>query len=206
MRSSRTALITGSLAAVVLAIGVVLVVVIGADEPEGGDSTATPRSLAYVVAEHVDLEPTRAGVDWAADDYRRAFPHPKRAVAASINFAGEGNIVTVGVSPEGPRQKPACDDGLCADLGGGVTVTWDELSPQEDPGLVVVVADLGTHTVLVKYSGPAITSDPRDLDLPIPTDTLVDIATDPRVAPTTSQEAVDAGDTLDYWLRGNPVV
>ena len=58
----------------------------------------------------------------------------------------------------------------------------------------------------MRYSGPAITGDPRDIDLPVPVDTLVVIVTDPRVAPTTSQAAVDSGTDIDYWLDGNPVV
>lgn len=176
------------------------------DRPVGGDETTTPRSLAYVVAEHVDLSPTKAGVDWSARSYRRLFPHPDRAVAAAINFAGEGNIVVVSVSPEQPKQAPFCDDGLCADLGTGITLSWDELSPEEDPGLVVITARVGGHTVVLRYSGPEIDGDPRNLDLPVSIDTLVDIATDPRIAPTTSQEAVDAGEQVDYWLDGNPVI
>ena len=41
--------------------------------------------------------------------------------------------------------------------------------------------------------------DPRDLDLPIPVDHLLAIATDPRVDLTTSQAALDAGAGLDFW-------
>lgn len=189
---------------------VILVVVLGVAfwprGPEGGDEPTTPRSLAYVVAEHVDLDPTRAGVDWAADNFRRGFPHPKRAVAASTNFAGEGNIVVVGVSPERPKQGPSCDDGFCADLGDGITLTWDELAPEADPGLIVIVAELDDHTVVLRYSGPEITGDPRDLDLPVSVETMVDIVTDPRVAPTTSQEAIDGGEQIDFWLEGNQLI
>jgi hypothetical protein len=207
VRVSRTWLLATGLAVVVVVV-VVAVLSMGdrPDDPEGGDVPTTPRSLAYVVSDHVDLDPTRAGVDWAADGYRRLFPHPKRAVAASTNFAGDGNIVVVGVSPERLKERPSCEDGSCADLGGGVTLTWEEEAPEEDPGLVVVVAELDSHTVVLRYSGPAITGDPRDLDLPIPVDTMVDIVTDPRVAPTTSQAAVDSGDEIDFWLDGNPVV
>ena len=78
--------------------------------------------------------------------------------------------------------------------------------PEEDPGLVVVIAELDTHTVVLRYSGPDITGDPRDLGLPISVDTVVDIVTDPRVAPTTSQEAIDSGEEIDFWLDGNPVI
>lgn len=188
------------------AAGAVALVFVRPATPEGGDEPATPRSLAFVVSEHVDLDPTRAGVDWAADSYRQLFPHPGRAVAATVNFAGEGNVVTVGASPERAKQDPYCDDGHCADLGGGVTLTWDELAPQEDPGLIVVVAELRDHSVAVRYHGAEITGDPRDLDLPVPVDTLVDIATDPRLAPTTSPEAISAGEELEYWLEGDPVI
>lgn len=203
MRASRSSLFAASL---VVVVAVVLTVVFWPDQPEGGDEPTTPRSLAYVVSEHVDLEPTKAGVDWAADNYRHLFPHPKRAVAASTNFAGEGNIVVVGISPEREKEGPSCEDGFCADLGDGITLTWDEIVPEEDPGLVVVIAELDTHTVVLRYSGPHITGDPRDLGLPISVDTLVDIVTDPRVAPTTSQEALDSGEEIDFWLDGSPVI
>ena len=208
MRVSRTWLLAAVLTfLVVVGVSVVVLTVdVRPDDPEGGDVPTTPRSLAFVVSEHVDLEPTRAGVDWQADNYRRLFPHPQRAVAASTNFAGDGNIVVVGVSPEREKVGPSCDDGFCVDLGDGVTLAWDEVAPEEDPGLVVVVAELETHTVVLRYSGPEITGDPRDLDLPVPVDTMVDIVTDPRVAPTTSQAAVDSGDDIDFWLDGNPVV
>lgn len=203
MRASRSWLVAASLAVVVV---IILTVAFWPDEPEGGDEPTTPPSLAFVVSEHVDLEPTKAGVDWAADNYRHLFPHPKRAIAASTNFAGEGNIVVVVVAPEREKDGPSCEDGFCADLGDGITLTWDEVAPEEDPGLVVVTAELGTHTVVLRYSGPNITGDPRDLDLPISVDTLVDIVTDPRVAPTTSQEAIDSGEEIDFWLDGNPVI
>lgn len=203
MRSTRAWLLAAALVAVA---AVVAAVVLWPSSPEGGDEPTSPRSLAYVAAEHVDLEPTKAGVDWAADDYRRLFPEPKRAVAASINFAGEGNIVVIGVSPQRPKEGPYCDDGFCADLGDGVTLHWDEVAPESDPGLVGVVAELDDHTVVLRYSGPEITGDPRDLDLPVSVDTLVDIATDPRVAPTTSADALDGGEEIDFWLAGNPVI
>ncbi len=203
MKASRSSLFAASL---VVVVAVVLTIAFWPDQPEGGDEPTTPRSLAYVVSEHVDLEPTKAGVDWAADNYRRLFPHPKRAVAASTNFAGEGNIIVVGISPERKKGGPSCEDGLCADLGDGITLAWDEVVPEEDPGLVMVIAELDTHTVVLRYSGPDITGDPRDVGLPISVDTLVDIVTDPRVAPTTSQEAIDSGEEIDFWLDGNPVI
>lgn len=203
MRERRSSLLAAGL---VVVVAVVLTVAFWPDQPEGGDEPTTPRSLAYVVSEHVDLEPTKAGVDWAADNYRRLFPHPKRAVAASTNFAGEGNIVVVGTSPEREKEGPSCEDGFCADLGDGITLTWDEVAPEADPGLVVVIAELDTHTVVLRYSGPEITGDPRDLDLPISVDTLVDLVTDPRVAPTTSRKAIDSGEEIDFWLDGNPVI
>lgn len=203
MRSHRAWLtVAGLLAAGAVGAGVL---VLSSQTPEGGQEPATPRSLAYAVSEHVDLDPSRAGVDWAADDYRGLFPHPRRAVAATIDFAGEGNIVTVGVSPQRPKRAPYCRGGHCADLGGGVTLTWAELAPEEDPGYVVVIAELDHHSVVVRYYGADITGDPRDLELPVPVDTLVDIATDPRLAPTTSQEAIEGGEELDYWLEGDQV-
>lgn len=212
MTTTRRSLIAVAVLLVIAAL-VAAAVVLWPEEsepaPVGGDERTTPRSLAYVANEHVDLEPTKAGVDWAADGYRRLFPHPKRAVAASINFAGEGNIVVIGVSPERPQQDPRRGCMLsdsCADLSDGILLTWDLESPEEDPGLVVLYAEKEDATVAIRYSGPIITGDPRDLDLPVPVDVLVDIALDPRIAPTTSQDAIDGGEKLGFWLDGNSVI
>ncbi len=208
MRAGRSWLVAAGLVVVVVVLVLVgiLTVTSGPEEPEDGEATTTPRSLAFVVSEQVDLDPTKAGVDWAADSYGRLFPHPKRAVAASTNFAGEGNIVVVAVSPERMKDEVPCEEGTCADLGDGITLTWEEAAPEEDPGVVFVIAELDTRTVVLRYAGPEITGDPRDLDLPIPVDTMVDVVTDPRVAPTTTQAAVDSGEEIDFWLDGNPVI
>lgn len=73
---------------------------------------------------------------------------------------------------------------------------WED---EEDPGVFYVIAEKGESAALLFYAGPRITGDPRELDLPIPVETLFDIATDPRVDVTTSQEALEAGDELSSW-------
>lgn len=77
---------------------------------------------------------------------------------------------------------------------------WEDEEPEEDPGVVYVIVDKGDSSALLFYGGPAITGDPRELDLPISVETLFDIANDPRVDVTTSAEAVDAaGAGLSFW-------
>ena len=54
----------------------------------------------------------------------------------------------------------------CADLGDGVHLLWEEQVPEGDPGIVLVAAEQrGNEVVSALVSGPAITGDPRDLDL-----------------------------------------
>jgi hypothetical protein len=102
----------------------------------------------------------------------------------------------------------APDDLKCAaeqvDRGGCVTtdrgtVIWEAEAPEEDPGNVGVAVTKGGTTVLVFQSGPAITGDPRTLDLPISVADMFAIADDPRVDLTTSKDAVAAGAELPYW-------
>jgi hypothetical protein len=63
----------------------------------------------------------------------------------------------------------------------------------------LVTVTKGEVTVLVFQAGPAITDDPRELDLPISVEDMFAIAEDPRVGLTTSREAVEAGADATYW-------
>lgn len=53
--------------------------------------------------------------------------------------------------------------------------------------------------MLVSQSSEKIVGDPRDQDLQVTVQDMVDIANDPRVNLTTTQAALDAGEHLEYW-------
>ena len=108
------------------------------------------------------------------------------------------------------RDPTTCDDDepypYCEPLDGGGALTWTLEDPEEDPGYVMVAVRKGEETVVVVFSGPHITGDPRTLGLPVTVDQLTDIASDDRVALTTTQAAVDAGEALTFWEETAPPV
>jgi hypothetical protein len=122
-------------------------------------------------------------------------------VAADLLFDGRGvaggNRLTVAVGTTLGRMFTECADYLdgCDPVEGG-TLFWQEEEPEEDPGLVVVVVTKQEALVLVTQSSETIAGDPRDQDLQITVQDMVDIANDQRVDLTTTQEALDAGGHL----------
>lgn len=167
----------------------------------GGDIATTPQALAAVAAEYAP-DPSSASAETdAAEEFRRG------GVGAELRYGSDGeydgDALTLAVGDGLPKQLKSCETapdyvGQCVEMAGGL-LFWEEEAPEEDPGVVYVVVPKGDASALMFYSGPKITGDPRELDLPIDVDTLFDIANDPRVDVTTSQAAVDAGAALDFW-------
>lgn len=81
--------------------------------------------------------------------------------------------------------------------GHDVTIAWQELEPEEDPGVVYLIDRRDGEDVAVQVIGASVTSDPRNLDLGPPLEDLAALATDPRLSLTTSQEVVDLGDAIE---------
>ena len=168
--------------------------------PTGDDAPTTPAALAAIASQYVG-EPDRAseGSNWGS-----AFRGSPLQAELRYRTTGEydGDAVQVVV---GRLQEPIA---TCADLSGRVSGcvdiedgvwAWQEEAPEEDPGVVFVVQHKEKVTALVAYYGPVITGDPRNQDLPIEVETLVDLAADERVDATTSTGAVDDGGTASYW-------
>ena len=164
----------------------------------------TPQALAYVAAEYTGTPDTATNdlVGWfdAFED---------GAVAVDLRYDqsedGFGDSVTVTVGTLATPELLDCDAtvGLytlgCAETPDG-TLRWNLDDPEEDPGGVfVLVPRSEDQTVLVTYSGPRITADPRTLDLPVTVETVFEIANDDRIDATTSQEFVDRSADLPYW-------
>lgn len=167
---------------------------------DDGDEPATPAALAWVAAEHVG-RPHSAGPE---RDIAGELGHG--AVGAELRFRAvrqdDGDMLVVAVGNKAPDGLRCPADqrtwGGCVVTHHG-TLIWEDAAPGEDPGNVGVAITKGNVTVLVFQSGPSITRDPRELDLPISVDTMFAIARDPRTDLTTSEEAVIGGEDLPYW-------
>jgi hypothetical protein len=164
----------------------------------------TQRAIASVVLEHAPTDTTR----------REAAPitrfDPKGALGADLRYHGDavndGDLLRTSITPAGVDLacggSPHCV--VLADGAERVTLRWNVEDPGVEPGMVLVTAEHGTEFTAVIYSCPGIAHDPRTLPLEIPVQTLVDIATDPRLRLLTTQEVVDAGAAVTDWLGGEP--
>ena len=169
----------------------------------GGDEPTTARALAHVATEYAG-EPSSADKERdAAEEFTSAGVGTELRYGSTGEYDGDMLVVAVGKGLD-----PAlfdCDSEQNASLAGCVqtgrgTLSWEAEAPEEDPGVVYVLVDKGDGVAaLLFYAGPSITGDPRELDMPIPADVLLDIDNDPRVDLTTSQAAIDAGKDLTFW-------
>jgi hypothetical protein len=167
-----------------------------------GDVPVTPQALAWLAGEHL-------GTPTSAEPSAELRDLGEDTVATVVRFgsARTGHSLVVGVSPDAPSGFLDCSSGEsffddCQEVVDGVTLAWQEEQPEEDPGVVYLFADRGAATVALYQASTPITGDPRQVDLPVSVDAMVELALDPRVDLTTTQEAVDEGASLDYWRGG----
>lgn len=150
----------------------------------GSDAAAvelTPEGIASVVADHVDRDPTRVE-EWEVMTRELGEESP----GAALVF-GRGDFLGVAVAPT--TDSPlVCGDrsffDACVDLehhGSDVVLAWQEVEPEEDPGVVYVIDRRDDEDVIAHYSGASITGDPRQLDLGVSVDEMVDIVVDARL-------------------------
>jgi hypothetical protein len=157
---------------------------------------ATDESLIALVLEHIDPEPN----DFE-ELYREDGGAPADALGGELRFnAGDGDdgdLLAVMVTRLGTRDEEICrpgKDDRCEVIGtdgGDVVLSWDLESPGEDPGIVIVTVERDGTRLHVYQAGPTITDDPRDLDLPIDVDDMVEILNDPRLGTETSRALVE---------------
>ena len=83
-----------------------------------------------------------------------------------------------------------------------VMIAWQELEPEEDPGVVYVIDRRAKEDVAVRVTGASITDDPRDLDLGVPLANLAALVADPRLSLTTSQPVIDLGADVEIEQGG----
>lgn len=170
----------------------------GDAEASGGD--LTPRAIAAVMLDHLPGDTTRREAMHVDEDA------PRGLVGADFRYGGDGeddgHLVEVAVSPAHPTCPPDGED-PCVDLGKGTVLSWDLVSPEEDPGIVVVHHRRGKEVVTVVSAGPEITRDPRRMpDLEPSVDDLVDLARDPRLRLRADQEVLEAGADVEDWKGG----
>lgn len=168
-----------------------------------GDVPVTPRALAWIATQSLPI-PDRAS---ATDDFDELGPD---AVGMDMRYGSDGeydgDLLALGVTSRLPRELLDCgaadNDYLngCVTTDEGAVVQWEQATPEEDPGTTVVIVPRGRGGVVMFQSGQAVTGDPRELDLRVPVADMIALGQDPRVAPTTTQSAVDGGEDLPFWV------
>ncbi|UUZ60126.1 hypothetical protein [Nocardioides sp. B-3] len=174
----------GSVVAV-LALCVGLTACESGDERGEADQPITPAAIAAITQEHVDPEP-RSIADW--DVFTRELG--EESPGAQLEYADVSLAVVVAPTTDSPlvcADESFFDE--CVDDsvdGHDVTIAWQELEPEEDPGVVYVIDRRDGEDVAVQVIGASVTDDPRTLDLGVPLEDLAAPVTDPRLSLTTS--------------------
>ncbi len=174
----------------------------GDDGPPAGTGPGplTSRAVAAVMLDHLP-DDTRSRSATYVDEYS-----PPGLVGADLRYAAgegdDGDLVRLTVSREQGPKPCAADEARCADLGDGAVLRWDELVEEEDPGYVAVQARYDGQLVSALVSGPAISADPRELDLEPSVETLVELVGDPRLRLSASAGTLAAGRALADWDGG----
>lgn len=198
----------------VVAVAAMLVLPACGDQtgPAGGGG-ATPRGIAAVVIDHVDLEPNRVRGSYS----RYGYPTEIEAeVDYGVDPEGteEGETLTVVASlarqdelPQRDRQWLSCvpEDrsfGGCENLpaeGGTFFFAWYDGQPEEDPGGASYIHVHDGIVVRVSLSGPFIDGDPRGQALGVDFDQLREVALDPRLTFEMDGATLEAGRALDNY-------
>ncbi|WP_110181509.1 hypothetical protein [Nocardioides solisilvae] len=159
-----------------------------------GDEPITPGAVAALAAERFA---ETAGEPTSGEG--RSAPE---GVLASLRYdSEEQHYVRVGTSTE--SVDPQCEELLedydgCAEHEGGV-LAWDEVEPEEDPGVYTFMKQKGDLWVVVYYAGDLIEDDPRTSDLGVPVEAAVALVDDPALDRTTTQEWVERGEDLPWF-------
>ena len=181
----------------------VLLVGCGGAADVGGEPI-TPGAIA-AVTEDVLGRPARDVSRW--DVFTRELG--QESPGASMQFGRLSVHVVVAPTSDSPLvcADPSFFDECVQEEYDGheVTLGWQELEPEEDPGIVYVIDRREGEDVVVGLGGPTITGDPRDLDLGIDLRDLAAVATDPRLGLTTTPEVVDEGAEHDRGMHAASV-
>jgi hypothetical protein len=157
----------------------------GCADPEPAPAPAadlSPDGIAAVVADHLDETPRRVE-SWDVMTRELGVESP----GAALVFPRNGYFLGVSVAPttDSPlvcATKTFFDECVTFDHDGvELVLAWQELEPEEDPGVVFVIDRRDGEDVVADYSGVSITGDPRELDLGITVEEMADVVTDERL-------------------------
>jgi hypothetical protein len=186
-----------------VALLILLLAACGSESPEADEPSDVPitsRAVAAVALEYVPEDTTERGPTYVEPGQEA------ETVGADLRYDGDGeydgDLVSVQVTTDLPEVFCEPGDDRCVERavdGGTLYLLWEEVAPEEDPGVVSVAMVRGEEMVLVGYSGVAIEGDPREQDLPVPVETMEELAQDERLSLTTTQDVVDAGGDVDDW-------
>lgn len=161
----------------------------------------TDRAIAAIGLEHLP-EDTK---------HRRSMDRGNQYLdAMGVELDYGDDTVQLMIQPSEGGVGDMCDvaDGcveLKADDGTPMTLGWQALEPEEDPGTVWIWLRRGDDEIRVSVSGREVTEeDPREQDLGIPADDLIAAAGDPLLRLRTSPDAIAAGEELEDWEGGEP--
>lgn len=168
------------------------------NEPSAQTEPISVQAIAAVALEHVDLEASRA-----EEFSDRELEGPGVDLRFGADGEYDGDLLRVHVGrpsvAEVDCEKSDADFDGCewSEVDGGrVLVAWQEEEPEEDPGIVLVALlreDESTEQVTAYYAGDSFTGDPREAELSIGVETMLDIVQDDRLSLTTSPETVELG-------------
>lgn len=168
----------------------------------------TQRAIAAIAIDHLGDDTSSRRATYT--DNRS----PAGMLGADLRYRAspgeDGDLVRVALLPGPADHLTGCPDWydgcepLDVDAPGAYTLRWQVEVPEEDPGVVMVVRELEGELAYVYQSGQKITGDPRDLDLHVSVDEMVEVAEDPWLRLETSPEAIEAGEELDDWEGGEP--
>ncbi|MBL0749833.1 hypothetical protein [Nocardioides baculatus] len=153
----------------------------GPDAPAVVPAELTPDGIAEVVADHVEREPKDVSA-WDVMTRELEVDAP----GAALEY-GSGDFLGVAVAPTTDSPLVCADTSFfdeCVDVehdGTDLVLAWQELEPEEDPGVVYVIDRRDGEDVVAHYSGASIEGDPREIDLGISVDEMAEIVTDARL-------------------------
>ena len=167
------------------------------DEPK---VPVTERAIAAIMLDHLPQDTTNRQGQYI---YTTS---PGDEIGAELRYRGgpgeDGDLVRVTLTRGNPGF--GCEPTRCAELetdveGAVLQLRWDTGAPEQEPGVVGVMLQRADEYAYVLQSGPMISRDPRELDLPVSIEDMVAVAEDAWMRLDTSAEAVRAGEDLEDW-------
>lgn len=179
----------------------------GSDPADGSPVPITSRAVAVIVMRHQGEDPERAwALVYGSDDPSDQGPvglvgagldYPQ---ASGLDYAISASVIPKATAETHPEAGRCGEFATCVDLPDGVTLAWEKVQAEEDPGQFWVSRSNDQEVAYVKLSGPGITADPRTLDLGgITVDDLIAILQDPDFHLQTSSTLVSQGEKLKHF-------